>query len=241
VRLYRTGDRARYLPDGDIEYLGRSDNQVKIRGFRVELGEIEAALNQHPAVRESVVIAREDVLGDRRLVAYVALRQESAPALGELRGFLKQRLPDYMVPSAFVPLQRLPLTPSGKVDRRALPVPDQARPELGKSFVAPRSPIEEVLAGIWREVLGVEQVGVDDNFFELGGHSLLATQVISRLRHSFQVDMPLRCLFEAPTLADLAVAVIQLLAEKAGPAGMAHLFGNDAFEGLSEGEMSPVR
>jgi amino acid adenylation domain-containing protein len=215
TRLYKTGDLARYREDGNIEYLGRLDHQVKLRGFRIELGEVEAALGQHPAVGQAVVLAREDAPGDRRLVAYMVLRRDPAPVISELRSFLKQRLPDYMVPSAFVPLQRLPLTPSGKVDRRNLPAPDQARPDLGKAFVAPRSPVEEVLAGIWREVLGVEQVGVHDNFFELGGHSLLATQVISRLRHSFQVNLPLRCLFEAPTVADLAMTISQMHAKSA--------------------------
>jgi amino acid adenylation domain-containing protein len=207
ARLYKTGDLARYLPNGDIEYLGRLDHQVKIRGFRIELGEIETVLGHHPAVREAVVLAREDAPDDKRLVAYAVPHQGSVPAITELRRFLQQKLPEYMVPSAFVLCGTLPLTPNGKVDRRALPMPDQTTPERKEAFVAPRTPVEEVLAGIWVTVLGLEQVGIHDNFFELGGHSLKATQVMSRLRHTFQVELPLRTLFEMPTIAGLAEAV----------------------------------
>jgi surfactin family lipopeptide synthetase A len=202
-RLYKTGDLARYLSDGNIEFLGRLDHQVKIRGFRIEQGEVESTLLQHPTVRETTVIAREDIPGDKRLVAYVVPNPEQTPTIDELRRFLKQKLPDYMVPSAFVLLDALPLTPNGKVDRRALPAPDQSRPDQSVTFVAPRSPIEQQLADIWAEVLRLEQVGIHDNFFELGGHSLLATQVISRLRQAFGVELPVRTLFEAPTVADL--------------------------------------
>jgi amino acid adenylation domain-containing protein len=205
-RLYKTGDLARYLIDGNIEYLGRIDNQVKIRGFRIELGEIEAALSQHPVVRETVVIARENSAGDKQLVAYLVPHQEPAPTNSDLRHFLKAQLPDYMMPSAFVVLEALPLTPNGKVDRRALPQPE-LRPELEPTFVAPRTPIEEILANIWGCVLGIEQVGIDDNFFELGGHSLLATQVISRVRNTLAVELPLRSLFETPTVASFAQQV----------------------------------
>jgi len=202
-RLYKTGDLARYLSDGNIEFLGRIDNQVKIRGFRIEQGEVESTLLQHPTVRETAVIAREDIPGDKRLVAYVVPNPEQTPTIDGLRRFLKQKLPDYMVPSAFVLLDALPLTPNGKVDRPALPAPDQSRPDQSVTFVAPRSPIEQQLADIWAEVLRLEQVGIHDNFFELGGHSLLATQVISRLRQAFGVELPVRTLFEAPTVADL--------------------------------------
>jgi amino acid adenylation domain-containing protein len=220
-RLYKTGDLACYLPDGNIEYLGRSDHQVKIRGFRIELGEIEAALWQHPAVREAAVIAREDAPGDKRLVAYVVhnpqdqgLQEQAANLQVEqvsiaqklipyLRSFLQEKLPDYMVPSVFMMLNALPLTPNGKVDRRALPAPE-LRPELELTFVAPRTPVEEMLASIWAGVLGIEQVGIHNNFFELGGHSLLATQVISKVRDTLAVELPLRSLFEAPTVATLA-------------------------------------
>ena len=197
MRLYKTGDLARYLPDGNIELLGRVDHQVKIRGFRIELGEIENLLSQQPAVREAVVVAREDVPGEKRLVGYVVPSQEPAPLTSELRAFLQQKLPDYMVPSAFVLLQSLPLTPNGKIDRQALPVPDQSRTKLESSFVAPRNQVEELVAGIWAQVLKLEQVGIQDNFFELGGHSLLATQVISRIRNAFEVDLPVGALLKS--------------------------------------------
>jgi len=204
ARLYKTGDLARYLPDGNIEFLGRIDHQVKVRGFRIELGEIEAVLSQHPAVREAVVLAREDKLDNKRLVAYVVPAQEPIPTTDELRQFLQKLLPDYMVPTAFVLLEALPLTPNGKVDRRVLPAPEQVDTELEGTSMAPRTPTEEMVAGIWVQVLALGQVGIHDNFFELGGHSLLATQVISRLRKTFQVELPLRCLFESPTVAGLA-------------------------------------
>ncbi|MFP5287447.1 MAG: phosphopantetheine-binding protein, partial [Thermoanaerobaculia bacterium] len=198
-RLYRSGDLARYLPDGDLEYLGRIDHQVKIRGFRIELGEIEAALAGQPGVREAVVLAREDAPGDRRLVAYLV---GEAPAV-ELRERLAALLPDYMIPSAFVTLPALPLTGNGKVDRRALPAPEAGR-DLDDPYAAPETPEEERLAGIWAEVLGVERVGVHDDFFRLGGHSLLAVQILARVRRELQVDLPLRSLFQAPTVAGLS-------------------------------------
>ena len=207
--IYRTGDLARYLPDGNIEFLGRIDNQVKIRGFRIELGEIEAVLGMHPAIREAVVISRENQAGDKRLVAYVVPAQKSIISTSELRGFLKQKLPDYMIPFAFVVLDSLPLTPNGKVDRKALPDPDSGRPELDDSFIPARTPIEDLLVGIWCEVLGLKEVGIHDNFFELGGHSLLATQVMSRVHKAFEMEIPLRFLFEAPTPAGLAIRIAQ--------------------------------
>ncbi len=206
-RLYKTGDLVRYLPDGNIEYLGRIDDQVKIRGFRIEPGEIEAVLSQHPGVRETAVIARDFVTGDKQLVAYVVPHQQPAPAISDLRRFLKDQLPDYMVPGAFVMLDALPLTPNGKVDRRALPAPDPIQFQLQNNFVASRTPIEEILAGIWAQVLGLQRVGIFDNFFELGGHSLKATQVISRVRQTFQVELPLRSLFASPTIAGLALSL----------------------------------
>jgi len=209
-RLYKTGDLARYLPDGNIEFLGRIDHQVKIRGFRIELGEIEAVLNQHPDVRETVVIARKNSTGDNQLVAYIVPRQQLALAITDLRRFLKEQLPDYMMPSAFVVLETLPLTPNGKVDRRALPAPEKF-PELEESFVAPRTQIEEILASIWSNILSIDTVGVHDNFFLLGGHSLLATQVISRVCDTFDIELPLRNLFAAPTIAELAEQVENLL------------------------------
>ncbi|MBW4497711.1 MAG: amino acid adenylation domain-containing protein [Oscillatoria princeps RMCB-10] len=203
ARLYKTGDKARYLPDGNIEFLGRIDNQVKIRGFRIELGEIESLLVQHPDVRSAVVIAREDTPGDKRLVAYVVPKQEPAPTWSDLRRFLFEQLPEYMVPATFVILEALPLTVNGKVDRRALPAPE-FKPELQWSLVAPRTPIEEMLASIWADVLRIELVGVHHNFFELGGHSLLTIQVISRVRDILAVELPLRNFFEAPTIAEFA-------------------------------------
>ncbi|HST60355.1 MAG TPA: amino acid adenylation domain-containing protein [Longimicrobium sp.] len=196
-RVYRTGDRVRWRADGVLAFLGRTDAQVKVRGFRIEPGEIEAALRRS-AVADCVVVAREDVPGDRRLVAYVVGGVEA----GVLREHLRRELPDYMVPGAFVALDRLPLTPNGKVDRKALPAPDFATAE--ERYVAPRTPMEEVLAGIWAEVLRLERVGVEESFFELGGHSLLATRVVSRVRELFGVELPLRALFEGPTVAELA-------------------------------------
>ena len=216
ARMYRTGDLARYRPDGNIEFLGRADHQVKIRGFRIELGEIEAALGQHPAVREAVVLAREDAArAEKRLVAYVVAEREPLPTTTDLRNFLKEKLPEYMVPAVFVLLDALPLMPNGKIDRRALPSPDRSRPELDKAFVAPRTPTEELLAEIWAQLLDLERVGIHDNFFDLGGHSLLATQLVSRMRETFQVEIPLRRLFEVPTVAGLAESIEA--ARQAGP------------------------
>ncbi len=222
ARLYRTGDLARYLPDGNLangnlEFLGRLDHQVKIRGFRIECGEVEAALLAHPAVAQAVVVAREEAPGERRLVAYLVATGE-APTASELRAHLRRSLPEFMVPQAFVPLAALPLTANGKVDRQALPAPGRARPELEADFVAPRTPAEELLAGIWATVLGVERVGVYDHFFELGGHSLLATQVVSRVRDAFGVELALRTLFATPTVVGLAEELKAALAAGAEPA-----------------------
>ena len=214
ARLYRTGDLVRWLPSGQLEFLGRTDRQVKIRGFRVELGEIEAALAEHPAVREAAVLAREDQPGERRLVAYVAPHSEREAAAGELRAFLELRLPAHLVPAAFVTLAALPLNASGKVDRQALPAPDASRPALAAAYVAPATPAEEGVAAIWCEVLGLERVGVHDDFYELGGHSLLLPQVMHRLRRDFQVEIPLRTLAEETTVARLALTVEELLLEQ---------------------------
>jgi aspartate racemase len=214
ARLYKTGDLARYLQDGNIEFLGRTDYQVKIRGFRIELGEIETVLAQHPAVQQAIVVAREDSPGQKQLVAYIVPNREQPSTATKLRSFLKTKLPDYMIPSAFVVLDALPLTSSGKVDRRALPALDQSRPDLKGAFVAPRTAVEQVLAGIWSQLLKLEQIGIHDNFFDLGGHSLLATQVISRVRGTLQVELPLRALFENPTVASLAVKVAEAQVQK---------------------------
>jgi amino acid adenylation domain-containing protein len=245
ARLYKTGDLARYRPDGNIEFLGRADHQVKIRGYRIELGEIEAVLGQHPAVREAVVLAREDAPGEKRLVAYVVAHDScrsrheealtersevrgqgptedqslltSAPTssiAGELRRFLKDKLPEYMVPAVVVLLEALPVTPNGKVDRRALPAPDRSRPELEKAFIAPRDDLELQLAHIWEEVLGVRPVGVRDNFFELGGHSLLAVRLFALIEKRLGKKLPLTAIFQGATVEHLA----DLLRQQARPA-----------------------
>ena len=208
-RLYKTGDLARYLPDGNIEYLGRIDNQVKVRGFRIELGEIEVTLAQHPDLRQTAVIVREDPPGNKRLVAYVCPHEGQIPTSGQLRRFLSEKLPDYMVPGTFVTLEALPLTPSGKVDRKALPIPDASSLIRETSFVAPRDSVELQLAQIWSEILGVSPIGIHDNFIDNGGHSLLATKIIGLVRDRFQVELPLNCLFECPTVAELAKELLQ--------------------------------
>ncbi|HYO58747.1 condensation domain-containing protein, partial [Archangium sp.] len=212
ARLYRTGDVARYLPNGELEFIGRRDEQVKIRGFRIELGEVEAVLLQHPAVSTAAVLVREDVPGNKRLVAYVVPEPEQDADAVVLRALLKERLPEYMVPAAFVSLEALPLTPNGKVDRRALPAPEEIKGGAEASLVAPRTAIEEMVAGIWAQVLGLERVSADDNFFELGGHSLLVMQVLSRVREMFKVELPVRSLFGAPTVAGLARSIESALA-----------------------------
>ncbi|MEG4068026.1 amino acid adenylation domain-containing protein [Microcoleus sp. Pol11C2] len=199
ARLYKTGDRARYLPDGNIEYLGRIDSQVKIRGYRIELGEIEAQLNRHPAVRESAVLLREDTPGDKRLIAYIVAASETTLTTGELHVFLKEKLPDYMVPAAFVLLEALPLTVNGKLDRRSLPEPDTARPDLAEAFVAPGTAEEKALAEIWEKILGVEKVGIRDNFFALGGDSIRSIHVQS-LAQKQGLRFSLQQLFQSPTI-----------------------------------------
>ncbi|MDQ2870861.1 MAG: amino acid adenylation domain-containing protein [Acidobacteriota bacterium] len=206
ARMYRTGDRARFLEDGQIQFLGRLDNQVKIRGYRIELGEIEQALSGHPAVNTAVVVARSDDGADKRLVAYVQA-SGSAPADAlELREFLRRSLPAYMLPSQFVSVESFPLTPNGKIDRAALPEPGRIAAAADR-FVAPGSPVERALAEMWEEVLRVERVSLGDDFFELGGHSLLATSLVSRIRQHFDMELPLRALFENPTIASLAVEI----------------------------------
>ncbi|MDZ7959081.1 MAG: amino acid adenylation domain-containing protein [Aulosira sp. DedQUE10] len=215
-RLYKTGDLVRYRADGTIEFLGRIDNQVKLRGFRIELGEIEAVLNQHPSVQISMVVVREDEPGNQRLIAYIVPQPAQTLAIAEIRHLLAEKVPNYMLPAAFVTLDKLPLTPNGKIDRRALPTPDTTRTNLEVVFVAPRNTIEEAIAKIWQQVLGAAQVGVNDNFFELGGHSLLATQVISRLRKTLAIDLPLRALFAYPTVAELATTIQKTTTPKLG-------------------------
>ncbi|HEV2733750.1 MAG TPA: non-ribosomal peptide synthetase, partial [Longimicrobiaceae bacterium] len=202
-RMYRTGDLGRLRRDGQLEYAGRADQQVKVRGFRIEPGEIETLLRSHPGVREVVVVAREDAPGDRRLVGYVVPAADAAPGEAELRGWLRERLPEHMVPASLVALEALPLTPNGKLDRAALPAPE-AVGAGAREYVAPRGPVEETLAEIWAEVLRRERVGAHDDFFALGGHSLMATQVISRVRDRLGAELQLRELCEASTLEVLA-------------------------------------
>ncbi|HEU4834640.1 MAG TPA: non-ribosomal peptide synthetase, partial [Pyrinomonadaceae bacterium] len=209
-RLYRTGDVGRRLSDGSIEFLGRIDEQVKIRGFRIELGEIEAMLRQYPGVQESIVVAREDVPGDKRLVAYL-VTDETEASVKTLRQYLGHHLPEYMIPHAFVTLDQMPLNANGKVDRRKLPAPENT--ETREAIVEPRTAVERVLVEIWTDVLNVK-VGVEDDFFELGGHSLLATQVMSRIREAFGIEAALRHLFEKPTVAELALWVEEALIKK---------------------------
>ncbi|OKH53429.1 non-ribosomal peptide synthetase [Calothrix sp. HK-06] len=210
--IYKTGDLGKYLPDGNIEFIGRIDNQVKIRGFRIELEEIETLLNQHPSVREAVVIANSDIPGDKYLVAYIVPQPQQKVTTNNLRAFLKQKLPEYMIPVAYVVLESLPLTPAGKVNRHALPKIDTLSLNVEENYVAPQTDVEQVLVEIWANILtiGKQPIGVHDNFFELGGHSLLATQLTSRIRDIFHIDLPLRSLFEAPTIASLAKCIKML-------------------------------
>ena len=223
-RLYKTGDLGRYLPDGTIEFLGRADFQLKIRGYRIEPGEIEAALVQHLAVEASVVKAVGEQRGQERLVAYLISNQEQVPAVDELRSFLRQKLPEYMIPSTFVWLDALPLSPNGKIDRQALPEPDTVIPKPEKSFVQPHTSLEKVMAGIWSEVLDVEQIGIYDNFFlDLGGNSLLATQVMAHVRETLQVELPLRHFFESPTVAQQVAVILQDSAQRVKVEAIAQL------------------
>jgi amino acid adenylation domain-containing protein len=208
-RLYRTGDLARYRTDGNIEFLGRMDHQVKVRGYRIELGEIESVVGEHDRVRECVALVREDVAGDKRLVCYVVGSEGGELTARDLRSYLAEKLPEYMIPSAFVLMEKLPLTPNGKVDRKALPAPQPSRSELDADYMEPQTATERVLAGIWSQVLGVEQVGTRDNFFELGGHSLLVTQLLSRVADAFQVKLPMRSFFEAPTVAGMVAKMTE--------------------------------
>ena len=213
--VYRTGDLGRMLPDGSLLHLGRKDFQVKVRGYRIEIAEIEMALLDHVAIKETAVRIWESRPGDQRLVAYLVPSGQKTPTATELRRFLSQTLPNYMIPSIFVTLDALPLAPNRKVNRRSLPAPGRSRPELENPYFAARTPVEEQLSEIWAQVLNLDQVGITDNFFELGGDSLLATRVISRVIKTFRVKVPLRSLFKAPTVADMAVVIVQNQLEKA--------------------------
>ena len=219
--LYHTGDRGRYRPDGSVAIHGRLDDQVKIRGVRVEPDEVTALLLQHPAVKSCAVVAHTDDQGEAFLVAYVVASEQNQSNTSGLRSYLSTQLPLAMLPSTFMVLDALPLTPNGKVDRRALPAPSGRHPALDAAYVAPRTPTEEVTTRIWADILRLEQVGVQDNFFELGGHSLLATRIISRLHGAFQVAIPLRSFFEAPTVAGLAEAIEKAKRHDSGPRDLA--------------------
>ena len=220
ARMYRTGDRARFLSDGQIEFLGRLDQQVKIRGYRIEIGEIEEALSRHSEVQACAVVARQEESGDKRLVGYVVAAKGVSPSVTELRGFLKNTLPDYMVPSAFLFLDALPLTPNGKIDRRSLPLPPPDRPNLDTPFVSPRTAVEETLCEMCAELLSLELVGIEDNFFELGGHSLIATQLLSRIRTAFRVELPLDRFFESPTVRETAANILRAQQEETDTAAV---------------------
>jgi acyl carrier protein len=216
-RLYRTGDVACYLPNFELEYLGRSDRQVKVRGFRIELGEIEAVLTQHQDVQDAIVFPFAAERGEQQLTAYVVNKPQRTIELDSLRAFLKERLPAHMVPAFFVTLEKFPLTQNGKIDRAALPAPDKSRDSVAESFVAPRTLEESLLAEMWSEVLDRTEISVHDNFFDLGGHSLLAAQVVARVSSTFGVQLPLRNFFDQPTVAALAVFVSESLLRSAEP------------------------
>jgi hypothetical protein len=217
-RLYRTGDLCRWLDDGTLVFERRIDTQVKVRGFRIELGEVEAVLAEHPAVAQAVANVYAPREGDARLAAYVVLRAGSDAEIAALREHLKRKLPAYMVPQHIVRLDRMPLTPNGKADRKALPAPDLSARERLPSFVEPRTETERQVAAIWRDILGIRRVGVDDDFFELGGHSILATRVIARLFSDLRVELPLRWFFAGPTLGALAERIDALRLVKSAPA-----------------------
>jgi acyl-coenzyme A synthetase/AMP-(fatty) acid ligase/acyl carrier protein len=207
-RLYKTGDMGRYLPDGNVQFAFRTDQQVKIRGYRIELGEIENVLARQAAVREAVVVSRQDAAGDKLLIAYI-VPKHTAPTAEELRNLLRANLPEYMVPSHFISINSLPLTPNGKVNRHALPEPDKNHRDRKETYREPRTSLEAKIAALWAEVLRIDKVGIDDNFFDLGGHSLLATQVIARMRALFDCDLPLRALFEAPRVSEIAAFIMR--------------------------------
>jgi acyl carrier protein len=205
--LFRTGDLARWLPDGNLEILGRTDDQVKIRGFRIELGEIEAVLAQYPGLHQNIVAAHEESPGEKRLIAYLVPQNKPNLSLGELRRYLRERLPYYMMPSAFMILEKLPLLPNGKVDKQALPLPGLERPQMECRYVGPRNHVEEQLAIIWADVLRLKRVGIHDHFLELGGDSLLAAKLVSRVRKVFRVEISVAALIEASTIADMAMMI----------------------------------
>jgi acyl-coenzyme A synthetase/AMP-(fatty) acid ligase/acyl carrier protein len=233
-KVYYTGDLGRMSEDGCLAHLGRKDSRVKIRSFRVDISEVEAVLAEQPEVKDVAVLANQTGSGDSRLIAYVVPRTQLAPTVTGMRNFLQSRLPDYMIPSAFVILDRLPLMATGKIDRRALPDPGRSRPALDSPYIAPRTPEEEQLAEIWTEVLSLEQVGVVDNFFDLGGHSLSATQVVSRVIKTFRLEIPLKALFESPTIEKMAAVIGAHRAQRLGAQDLHRLLAE--LESLSDEE-----
>jgi len=210
-RLYRTGDWVRWRPDGLLEFLGRADDQIKLRGLRIELGEIEHAMAGHPAVAQAVVVVREDTPGAERLVGYYVPTGSERPGRAAFREVMHHMLPEYMIPALFIALDAIPLNRNGKIDKRALPAPSDGTADIERAMIAPRSPAEEALEPLWAEVLGIDGVSVEDDFFELGGHSLIDTQQVSRIAAGFEIALTLRDLFEAPTIAELAVVVERLI------------------------------
>ena len=234
TRLYASGDLARWLPDGNLECLGRTDHQVKLRGYRIELGDVEATLRRHPDVSDAVVTVQEDASGDQRLVAYLVVAAEAIPEIASaVRGWLKTKLPDYMIPTAVVPLAEFPRTPNGKLDRAALPAPE--RSSAAAVPRAPRTPTEEVVAGIWADVLRLDAVSVDDNFFEVGGHSLTALQVFVRIQRQLGVGLPLATLFEAPTVARLAAVLDAATSPPAGEGEASLIRPDEAVQTVAAG------
>ncbi|MGH9895247.1 MAG: non-ribosomal peptide synthetase, partial [bacterium] len=233
-RLYFTGDIGRKSPDGCLEWIGRKDLQVKVRGNKVEPAEIELALVGHTALKEAAVLCGEDPSGEPRLVAYCVAAKTPAPSVTELRGYLREKLPDYMQPSAFIMLDALPLTPNGKVDRVALSMPPPVRPELAKPFVPPQTPVQETLTAIWAEVLGLDRVGIHDDFLDLGGHSLMATRILSRVAEAFGVELSLQSLLQAPTVAQMAATISASQTKSASQEDLRRMLAE--LEALSEDE-----
>jgi amino acid adenylation domain-containing protein len=232
ARTYLTGDLGWMASDGCVINVGRKDFRTKVRGYKVEVAEVECALLRHSGIKEAVVVAREDRPGDTRLVAYCVPTEKRAPTISELRFFLKETLPDYMVPSSMVIMEAMPLTPSGKIDRKALPVPSDTRPELDTPFIAPRTFVEQDLAKIWGALLSLDRVGIHDNFFDLGGHSLLATRVVSRVIDHFQLELPIQSLFQSPTVAEMAVVITKNQAKKLDEADLQRILAE--LESLSD-------
>ncbi len=238
ARIYNTGDLSRMLPDGTFECLGRNDSQVKVRGYRIELGEIESVLTNHTGIKEAAVIAKRDEYEETNLIGYFVQNTADALNISDLKAYLRESLPEYMVPAFFVEMDALPRTPNGKIDRNALPSVEGQRPSLEDNYQAPRTPTEQTIADVWAEVLQIEKVGILDNFFDLGGHSLQATRVIARLRDPLQFDVPLRLFFENPTISELALAITELQASQEADEDILQMI--EELEDLSEEEVAAL-